>query len=323
MSLLIVVVNYKTAAYTRKCLRALEPEVAGLPGSRVVVVDNASGDGAELDAAIRENGWEDWVSLDVAEANGGQAYGWNRPIRRALGSDEAPAYVLLLDPDTEVRPGALRTLVGFLETHPDVGIAGCGFENLDGSDWPLAFRFFSIASELDDGLRLGLVSRLLKNQVLARTMAQDVEARVDWVSGACMMVRRAVFEDVGLTDEGYFAYFEETDFCLRAHRAGWPIWYVPQSRVMHIRGQSTGIAAPDRKPGRRPAYWFESRRRYFLKNHGLFYALAADLAFGLGYSLFRVRRAIQRKPDTDPPHFLRDFWAHSVLFRRDHRTAPG
>src|SRR4051812_1159944 len=120
--LLIVVVNYKTAPYTLACLRALEPEVGGLLGSRVVVVDNASGDGETLAEAIRANGWESWAALDVAEANGGQAYGWNRPIRRALGSESAPEYVLLLDPDTEVRPGALGTLLDFLDAHPEAGI---------------------------------------------------------------------------------------------------------------------------------------------------------------------------------------------------------
>jgi GT2 family glycosyltransferase len=223
-----------------------------------------------------------------------------------------------LDPDTEVFPGSIRSLLEFMDANLPVGIAGCSFEDGDGTDWPIAFRFHSIWSELDSGLRLGLVTRFLKDHVAAMHMDQH-EAQVGWVSGACMLVRRAVFRDVGLPDQDYFLYYEETDFCLRARRAGWPCWYVPRSRVRHLRGQSTGVGAPDRRPARMPAYWFESRQRYFVKNHGLPYAIAADLAFGIGYTLFRIRRLIQRKPDRDPPHYLLDFWRHSLLFRRAHR----
>ncbi len=266
--------------------------------------------------SIRENGWQDWVGLDVADRNGGFAYGNNRAIRAALESGDAPDYILLLNSDTEVFAGAVRVLRDFLDGHPDVGIAGSSFANLDGTDWPIAFRFLSIASELEQGLRLGFVSKLLRRRVVPVEMEKK-EARTDWVSGACMMIRRQVFEAIGLMDEGYFLYFEETDFCLRAARAGWPCWYVPQSRVMHIAGQSTGVTGRDARARRMPAYWFDSRRRYFLKNHGLAKALAADLAFGTGYALWRFRRLIQRKPDNDPPCLLQDFWKASVLFRRN------
>jgi GT2 family glycosyltransferase len=313
---LIVIVNYKTARLTGNCLRSLEPERRDLPGLRVAVVENASGDAEALAAIIREHGWQDWVGLDVADRNGGFAYGNNRAIRAALESGDPPDYILLLNADTEVFAGAVRALRDFLDSHPDVGIAGSSFANLDGTDWPIAFRFLSVASELEQGLRLGFISKLLRRHLVPVEMEKK-EARTDWVSGACIMIRRQVFEAIGLMDEGYFLYFEETDFCLRAARAGWPCWYVPQSRVMHIAGQSTGVTERDAHARRMPPYWFESRRRYFLKNHGLAKALAADLAFGTGYALWRLRRLIQRKPDKDPPCLLQDFWKASVLFRRN------
>jgi GT2 family glycosyltransferase len=137
-----------------------------------------------------------------------------------------------------------------------------------------------------------------------------------------MIVRREVFRDAGLMDEGYFLYFEETDFCLQARRAGWPCWYVPASRVMHESGQCTGVSARRQRPGRRPAYWFASRRRYFVKNHGPLYARLADLAFGLGYALWRLRRVLQRKPDTDPPHLLRDFVKYNLFRSRKGSVTP-
>jgi N-acetylglucosaminyl-diphospho-decaprenol L-rhamnosyltransferase len=320
--LLVVIVNYKTAALTIACLETLRPELDALPGARVTVVENASGDAEALAHAIDARGWSNWVTLDVSEHNGGFAAGNNRGIRPALASDAPPRYVLLLNADTEVRPGAIRTLVAFMDGRPDVGIAGSSFENLDGSDWHIAFRFITPLNEIERGLRFGPVSRLMKRHVVHRVMEQDAPRPVDWVAGACMLIRREVIDAIGLMDEGYFLYFEEVDYCLRARRRGWPCWYVPESRVMHIAGQSSGLTERDRRPPRTPSYWFASRRRYFLKNYGLPGALAADLAFGLGFSLWRVRRALQRKPDPDPPRHLADFWRQSVLFRKNRRLDP-
>lgn len=310
--LLIVIVDYQSAELTLDALASLEAEVRALPGTHVTVVENASGDAEVLARGIAERGFGDWVTLDPSPRNGGFAYGNNRAIRPALASDAPPRYVLLLNPDTRIHPGAVEALLAFMDARPDVGIAGSSFENGDGSDWPIAFRFPTILGELDSGLRLGAVSKLLDRWVVVRTM-DGREAQVDWLAGASMMIRCDVFRDIGLLDEGYFLYHEETDFCLRARRAGWSCWYVPQSRVVHIGGQSTGVTQRNRRPPRMPTYCFESRRRYFLENHGLAYAIAADVAFGLGFALWRVRRVVQGKPDMDPPHYLGDFWRHSVV----------
>src|SRR5258707_812112 len=106
MNLLIVIVNYQTAGLAIDCLRSLEDEVRGLPETRVVVTDNASGVGsvARLEAAVRDNGWDGWARVQPLEKNGGFAFGNNAAIRPALASDDPPRYVLLLNPDTVVRP---------------------------------------------------------------------------------------------------------------------------------------------------------------------------------------------------------------------------
>jgi N-acetylglucosaminyl-diphospho-decaprenol L-rhamnosyltransferase len=319
--LLIVIVNYKTAQLTLACLRSLESELKDVPGCRVAVVDNDSGDGAQLCEAIRTNAWEDWVTLRISSRNGGFNAGNNEAIRPALVSGEPPHLVMLLNADTEVRSGAIRTLVEFMKAHPEVGIAGSGIDNPDGSPWPFAFRFITPANQLLNGLRLGVLDRLFERSVVARRMSQCRPAPVDWVAGCSMIIRKEVFDDVGLMDESFFLYYDEVDFCLRAYRAGWPCWYVPQSRIMHIGGQSTGLvglggAREDTSVRRKrvPRYWFESRRHYFVKNFGIAGAIAADLAFGIGYACWRLRRRLQRKPDLDPPHMLADFWRHSVLF---------
>ncbi|UIE39484.1 glycosyltransferase family 2 protein [Leptodesmis sichuanensis] len=315
-SLLIIIVNYRTARLTIDCLRSLEHEVRSQPGTQVVVVDNASGDQSvdAIQAAITQHHWQDWVTLLPSSRNGGYAYGNNLAIRPTLRADNPPSYYLLLNPDTQVRPGALKALVDFMEQHPTVGIAGSSFENQEGQLWANAFRFPSVWSELDGGLRLGLVSKLLSKWVVTQPMTEQAQA-VDWLPGASMMIRRQVFETIGLMDEGYFLYYEETDFCLQAKRAGWPCWYVPQSRVMHIAGQSTGVRSEDRAPKRLPQYVFDSRRRYFVKNHGWLYAALADLAWSIGYSLWSMRRVIQRKPNTDPPYLFLDSLRNSVFLK--------
>ena len=129
--LLVVIVNYKSASFTVDCLRSLEPELATIP-ARAAIIENASGDHEALSTAIRENGWNNWVTLDVSDHNGGFAYGCNRAIRPALASDPPPQYFLLLNPDTRVFPGAVRRLLEFLDTRPGVGIAGCSYERSHG-----------------------------------------------------------------------------------------------------------------------------------------------------------------------------------------------
>lgn len=314
--LLVVIVNYRTADLTINCLRSLVQEVPTLPGMQVVVVDNASNDGSaeKIARAIETEGWGSWASLRPSEINGGFAYGNNFAIRPVLQSSSPPPYYLLLNPDTQVCPDAIKTLVKFMDEHPNVGIAGSGIEKEDGTPWRFGFRFPTLLSELDSGLRLGIVSKLLSNWTVTQAMT-DQPQQIDWVPGASMMIRREVFDTIGLMDEGYFLYYEETDFCLQAKRAGWPCWYVPDSKVMHMAGQSTGVSAEGVSTKRLPQYVFDSRRRYFVKNHGFLYAMLTDLAWTLGYATWSVRRFVQRKPNTDPPHLFHDSLRNSAFFK--------
>lgn len=313
-SVLIVIVNYRSAGLTIDCLRSLAPEVAASPSSKVVVVENASGDdsAARLSSAIEAEGWGSWVSLAISPTNGGFASGNNVAIAPALRSTSPPDLIWLLNPDTVVRPGALLALVEFLERKPEVGLAGSRLEDPDTSAQRSAFNFPTVLGELERGLRLGPVSKLLARHVVSPPIP-EVESPVDWVAGASLMVRREVFEAVGLLDDGYFMYFEEVDFCLKASRAGWPCWYVPASRVVHLVGQSSGVTNVKQVRKRMPRYWFEARRRFFAANHGRARLVAADLAFALAFATFRFRRIIQRKPDEDHPWLLWDFLRYNFL----------
>ena len=313
-SLLVVILNYRTPNLTIDCLHSLEEEVRSLPNTKVAVVDNDSGDRSfeQINHTVDTQNWRDWVSVTASGRNGGYAFGNNVAIRPALASDYPPDYVLLLNPDTKVRPGALRVLLDFMEQNPQVGIAGSRLEEPDGTPQCSAFRFPTFWSELDSSLRLGIVSQLLAKWIVAPEVS-EVACTTDWVAGASMMVRRQVFLDVGLIDEEYFMYFEELDFCLQAQKAGWSCWYVPESKVIHFVGQSSGVTNTKVAPKRRPKYWFESRQRFFLKNYGFAYTLFADTLWMLGFMAWQVRRVMQNKPNIDPPFFLIDFFSNSLI----------
>jgi GT2 family glycosyltransferase/serine acetyltransferase len=316
MRVLVVIVNYRTADLTIEALRSLEPELATVAPARVVVVENNSRDGSmeRIASAIRENGWDSWAMLIETERNGGFAYGNNRGIEAAAVRWPRPEYVHLLNPDTVVRPGALSTLVQFMDATPAAGIAGSRLEDPDGTAQRSAFRFPGVLSELEASARVGAVSRWLSTWAVAPPVAERAYA-TDWVAGASMMIRREVFDSVGLLDEDYFMYFEEVDFSLTARKAGWTCWYVPDSHVVHLVGRSSGVTDPRQRHRRRPDYWFESRRRYFLKHLGRTRSGLADLAFTAGNLTWRAKRAVQGEAADDPEYFLRDFVRHSVFMK--------
>ena len=312
MKLLVVIVSYRVTDLTIDCLRSLVGEVGRVPGTRVAVCENGTGGDAEerLRAAIAENGWDSWVDLTAIYPNRGFTGGNNVVIRPALESDDPPEYVLLLNADTIVQEHALDSLVAFMDAHPKAGIAGSMLVSPDGEVQGSPFRFPGIASELDRGLTLGIVTRLLSPYIAVPK--PQAPARVEYVAGASMILRRTMLDEIGLLDEGLYTYFDDPDICLRAARAGWETWYVPESRIVHLEGATTGVGS-GRVQIRRPSYWFQARRRFFLKNYGAAYTALVDAAYLLGFAAWRLRRRLQRKPDIDAPHLLLDSFRHSVF----------
>ena len=314
----IVIVNFRTPTLVIECLRSLASDVQALGQVHVSVVDNASGDGSAdmISAAIASTpGWSSWAALLPSSLNGGFAYGNNFGIRKALAQPKPPDYFWILNPDTVVYPGSLGTLLDFMNANPQVGICGGGLNGADETPWPYAFRFPSLLGEVEQAFGFAPVTRILAPWVVSQRMG-DSPQQVDWICGANMMVRTELVQAVGLMDEEYFLYFEETDYCLQARRSGWQCWYLPQGRVIHISGQSTGVTGKDSGLRRLPGYWFDSRRRYFVKNHGRLYAMAADIGWIAAHVMGNMRRWIQRKPNTHPPYLLSDFVRHCSLRAR-------
>jgi len=318
MQLQTILINYKTPDMTLESLEAFMKEMGDRPGVFVTLVDNASGDDSveKMSQEILRRGWGDRVSLVESERNGGFAYGVNVGIeeRPPFGR---PDFIYLLNSDAFPGPKAVDVLLDFLIGNPEIGIAGSYIHGPEGDPHVTAFRFPSVWSEFESAMKLGLLSRLLSRRRVSIEPMPTESTRVDWLAGASMLIRSEVLEEVGPFDEGFFLYYEETDFCRRALNAGWETWYLPQSRVAHIGSVSTGMKDLDR---RMPQYWFDSRAHYFRKNHGVGYLGLTNLVWVIGFSIFRIRSVVQRKSDQVRPGLLKDFiW---TIFRRRVTQTP-
>ena len=214
---------------------------------------------------------------------------WSRTIPRSTSCS--------LNADTIVQKDALDILIAFMDNNPAVGIAASMEITPDGRGRSVPFRFPSIASELDRGLRLGIVSKLLSPWGIIVPVVPQKACRAEWVCFASVMLRRTMLEQIGLLDEGLYTYWDDIDLCLRANQAGWETWFVPESSVVHLVGASTGVTG-SWPPIRRPPYWFQARRRFYLKHYGPWYTAMADGAFILGCAVWRLRRGsnVSRTP---------------------------
>ncbi|MBS0123391.1 glycosyltransferase family 2 protein [Thetidibacter halocola] len=303
--ILVVLLNWRTADMTLRAAQAARKAMRGLD-AELVIVDNDSCDGSE--ESLRK-ATADWPETRVIQSghNGGFGAGNNVGIRAGMSNGTRPDYLYILNSDAFPAPDAIRHLAEHLDANPETGFAGSYIHGEAGEPHMTAFRFPSAWSELEGAARFGPISRLLRQKAVPLGLP-EATCRVDWLAGASMMMRQSVLDEIGLFDEGFFLYFEETDLCLRASRAGHQTHYVRDSVVMHIGSVSTGMGRWPRIPG----FWLDSRWRYFAGNHGRPYAALATLAHVTGGLLWRLRRVVQRKPRLDPPHFLRDLILHDL-----------
>ncbi len=265
----IVVVNWNVRELLRRCLESILGSdglsVVGLDTLRystggwraeVIVVDNASADGSAAMLA------QDFPSVQlIANAD-------NRGFTRANNQGLALSrgrYVLFLNPDTELAPAALGRMLAYAEAQPQVGVIGPQLRYGDGSVQSSRRRFPTSATFF---LESTIVQRWWpQNRVLSRYYVldrpDDATSQVDWVVGACMLLRRAVLEQIGGFDEGFFMYSEELDLCRRAVDAGWQVVYLPAAVVTHFEGKSS-----EQVVAARHIRFHSSRVRYVLKYHG-------------------------------------------------------
>jgi GT2 family glycosyltransferase len=209
----------------------------------------------------------------------------------------------------------MRRLVSFMDSHPDAGLVGSTVHGPAGDVQAHAFRFPTLWSEIEGTANWGPISRVLKDHQVP--LSPEASTEVDWVPGTSMLLRREVFTTTGLFDQGFFLYFEEVDFAKRVKQAGWKVYYVADAGISHIGSLATGMADESR---RMPGYWFQARRRYFVKHHGRLYGAACDAAWISGHALYLTKKHLTRRTDGLRPHLWRDFVRYSL--RNVWREAP-
>lgn len=253
LDLSIIIVNWNVRDYLRDCLRSIDKGRGDL-SLEVIVVDSASSDGSAGMVAAEFP----WVRLIACDDNVGFPKGNNIGLAESRGRT-----LLLLNPDTVILDDALPAMCDYLDSHPDLGALGPQLLNADGSVQSSRRRFPTTAmaffeSTWLEGLAPGLVRRYY-----ALDLPDDRTADVDWLTGACIMVPRAVYERIGGMDEGYYMYSEELDWCRRIKEGGWRVVYYPEARVIHHYGKSSEQAVTARHIN-----FQRAKLRYFRKYHG-------------------------------------------------------
>jgi N-acetylglucosaminyl-diphospho-decaprenol L-rhamnosyltransferase len=287
----VVLVTYQSERDLAMCLGSLE-RAAGPHPLEVVVVDNASTD----------------ASVEIARGYGAKVLenhanlGLSRAINMGVAVTGAP-WLLIVNPDTWLSPGSLRRMLATATSDPRIGCVGPHLANPDGSDYPTGRRFPSL---LMGSLHAALAPVWPDNPATRRYHMAGVDRSrpltVDWVSGACMLVRRRAFEEVGGFDPGYFMYFEEMDLCLRLHRAGWKVVFDPLAEVKHVVGGSTRSA-----PYRKVVHHHASALRFYCRRYArdprlvMAPVVAAFLVLRGLASLARAAVAQRREPGAQRP----------------------
>lgn len=306
--LTVSVVNWNGKEETQECLRSLlnsSPKI----GMEVIVVDNASTDGS---GDLLRKEFPGILLIENTE-NKGYAFGNNQAFRKSQGR-----YFLILNSDITVKRGSLDEMVHYMEIHPEVGLLGGRLENPDGTFQPSANRRFPNLLDvfLEEIFFLTRMKYLLwktplGSKIASRKWNLHEPQSVAWVGGACMLVRRELFERVGLFDEHFFFYREDCDLSFRIQKQGWKVVYYPATRFTHDWGRAS------QKNSRRIS--FESRRSllyYFWKHHGVmtFWTAKMFLIVGLLLRFFLLSIALLLKR-TERAR-VRLFWDMILLFYR-------
>jgi GT2 family glycosyltransferase len=226
----IIIVNYNAEKLLQRCISSVYDETKQVPFD-IWVIDNNSKDTSVL--MVRQDFPQ--VNLVENKENVGFAKANNQAITKCAGD-----YILLLNPDTLILQNAIEKMIKFMDRNPDIGICGCKVLNEDGT-LQLACRR-SIPTPGVAFFRLSGLSKLFPNSKITAKynltyLDPDSLNQVDAVSGAFLMIRKEVVNEIGLLDERFFMYGEELDWCLRAKKAGWSIMYYPDANIVHYKGE--------------------------------------------------------------------------------------
>lgn len=315
--IVVSIINFRTAGLTLQCVRSVLEDMDGIDGL-VAVVDNCSGDGSAEQIAAWIAGQPEGtpVRLVRSATNSGFSGGHNQGIAAA----EA-AYYLVLNSDAVLRPGFLRTMLDTARRTPDCGILAPLIEYDDGGIQDSCFRFPSPLGELVRSARSGIVTRAFRRFDVSLGPDPAPE-QIRWASFACILLKGDMVRTIGPMDEGYFLYFEDTEYCLRAHRAGWKICQERDARVVHFRGGSGPVKALYERRARMPRYYYSSRTRFLYQAHGFTGLIAANLFWYLGRAIKQGYRLFGRPVGRMTEREGLDIWTNATR-PLGPRFAPG
>jgi len=289
IQLSICIVTYNARDWLKECLDSID-ENTRLEDLEIIVVDNGSNDG------VGEMLMHDYPEVRFIGNQSNQGY--TRPMNQAL-QIAMGKYLLQLNPDTSILPGAFDRLIEFMERNPEIGICGPKVLNRDGSFQKQCRRGEPRpVSMISYFLRL---PRLFPNSkriggYLLDYEDEDAAIEVDALSGSCMAIRSEVIEDIGYLDEQFFAYQEDTDFCSRARAAGWKVYYYPQAQIIHFGGRGGSRVEPYRSIiAWHRSYWLYYKKHlagdyFFLINWFYYLLMVVKLGIALGINFLRRER---------------------------------
>jgi hypothetical protein len=282
--LAIVIVNYKTPSLVIDCLDSFKSALVS-NNYQVVIVDNNSDDNSDtiITKWIEDNHLGQYVELIVSSSNTGFSGGNNMGIA-AIDAD----YYLLLNSDTIIRDKAIEDLLTHAINNPEVGLISPRLEWPDSIPQESCFKYHTPISEMLRAASTGLITRIFSNYVVAQTIKNEIDS-YDWVSFACVLINKKVFDDIGVLDSGYFMYYEDVEFCHRAKQNGWRIDNLPTAHVVHLRGGSSSVKTNVIQRKRLPRYFYESRTRYFYQHYGYIGLLFANILWTIGWIFSNCR----------------------------------
>lgn len=301
----VIIINFRTPQLVIDCLASLANQLDATQ-DKVVIVDNESADNSlsQIQTVISDNNWSSWVDTIESGKNGGFSFGNNVGIKAVEAH-----YYWLTNSDTLFRPNAIADMLAGLDAYPEAGLVGPRLEWPDEEPQISCFRYESPISELIKSAKTGPVSALFKARDVAIPVV-DEPMQPEWISFASVVVRREVFDAIGLMDEGFFMYFEDGEFGRRAREAGWNIVYWPQSRVVHLRGGSSNVKKATESRKRRPAYYYAARSRYFALFYGVAGLWLTNVAWGIGRLISLLRETVGNKEPHTCENEWQDIWTN-------------
>ena len=321
-SLVISIINYRTGAMSiaaaASVLKALGDRAA-----RVIITDNASNDGSAEEIATWINAVSDArLQLICSDTNTGFSGGHNQAFAAAPDAD----YYLILNSDALLRTDFFDAILPAAEANPKAGLPRPGLiaprlEWEDGIAQISSFRFATPLSELIRGAETGIVTRLLKRFDVPLTVDPD-PALMDWASFACILLRGEMVREIGPMDDGYFLYFEDEEYALRAQRAGWSVMHVARARAVHFRGGSGPVKSLQAAKKRLPEYYYISRARFLRQKSGPLGPVLGNLFWHLGRGIAQTRRLLGRPAPPAHEKEWRDIWTHAFSPLRPDPRSP-